>query len=549
MTAIFTYHLVEAAGGRAAAYQRGGNGPAVVLLHESPRSSGAVMPLAERLARRYTVFAIDTPGFGLSDALPVTRPSADDFAFALAQTLDAIGIARAPVYGTHTGAVIAIAYGLKFPERTSALVLDGFPVFTPQEQEESLASYLTPFAVDWEGTHLAWLTSRVKDQFTVFPWYRRGQSARLPWPLASVTLINQVIVDLMSAGNSYRDAYASAFRFVAHEPAARVTVPTAIMARSDDLLFPHLERLTTLGPMVTVHRLGPDRGAWAAAIGDYFATADASVAPAVVTVPRVPTALSLQAVRCIIHVGDNSIGLRIWGNSTLPALLLLPPIPGAAIGVDAEARILSDTHRVFAVDLPGIGVSSPAAGIEAIAALLQVLASALQIDVAKVVAMGESCSIGVALAQLMPAAEVTLVDPIPDDTALRTQLVREMADVAPRLDGRHLHAAWHQLRDRSLWRPWIQRDPDHAIDMGTDPAPDILQDVLTEWLRGGAASRQLLASALAEPLQHRLTALGQRARIIALDGHPWREPSRALAETCKAKFVSRAGRMPWEPLA
>ncbi len=53
-------------------YRRCGSGPAVVLLHESPRSSVALLPLIE-LGDGLTIFALDTPGYGGSDP-PLTRP-------------------------------------------------------------------------------------------------------------------------------------------------------------------------------------------------------------------------------------------------------------------------------------------------------------------------------------------------------------------------------------------------------------------------------------------------------------------------------------------
>lgn len=51
-----------------------GEGPPVVLCHESPRSGGALLPLARYLADKFTCVMLDTPGFGLSEPLRLTRP-------------------------------------------------------------------------------------------------------------------------------------------------------------------------------------------------------------------------------------------------------------------------------------------------------------------------------------------------------------------------------------------------------------------------------------------------------------------------------------------
>ena len=194
------------AGRRTIGYRRFGDGPPIVLLHASPRSSAALLPLGLRLAERFTVFALDSPGFGWSDPLPLTRPDAQDYAAALIEAFGALGLGRVPIYGSHTGAAIAVAAAAAYPKRVACLALDGYAIFSPEEQAEFLASYLAPITPHWDGTHLAWLWSRVKDQFTVFPWYWRAQQARLPRPLVPLHLLQAVVLDFLAAGDNYRHA-------------------------------------------------------------------------------------------------------------------------------------------------------------------------------------------------------------------------------------------------------------------------------------------------------------------------------------------------------
>lgn len=105
-------------------YRAAGAGPAVVLLHDSPRSSRLHMPLMKLLASRFSVFALDTPGYGNSDPLPFANPTIPNFAEALGATLDAMGLAQAPIYATHTSAKIALALAVR-GGRMPQLVLDG----------------------------------------------------------------------------------------------------------------------------------------------------------------------------------------------------------------------------------------------------------------------------------------------------------------------------------------------------------------------------------------------------------------------------------------
>ena len=81
-------HFVTINGERQVHYRRAGRGPAVVLLHQSPTSSREHTRLIERLMSEFTVIAPDTPGNGLSDPLLGEQPLAEDYAHALAETLD-----------------------------------------------------------------------------------------------------------------------------------------------------------------------------------------------------------------------------------------------------------------------------------------------------------------------------------------------------------------------------------------------------------------------------------------------------------------------------
>src|SRR6185503_13663853 len=97
-----TRHFVTV-DGRQVHYRRAGSGPAVVLRHESPRSSVALVRHLEALAPRFTAIGIDTPGYGLSEPLDVEQPSIADYAADFGPTLDALGIDRCAILAVHTG--------------------------------------------------------------------------------------------------------------------------------------------------------------------------------------------------------------------------------------------------------------------------------------------------------------------------------------------------------------------------------------------------------------------------------------------------------------
>mgnify|MGYP001544958043 CR=1 FL=1 len=95
--------------GRQVHYRSAGHGPPVVMLHPSPLSSAAVLPMANALAEHFTVVALDTPGYGRSDPMPDRGETLRDYAVYLAATLDALGLQRVCLYGAATGAQLAVA--------------------------------------------------------------------------------------------------------------------------------------------------------------------------------------------------------------------------------------------------------------------------------------------------------------------------------------------------------------------------------------------------------------------------------------------------------
>ena len=512
MTADTAPRIAVTADGRAVGYRRFGEGPPVVLLHASPRSAAALLPLGLRLADRFTVFALDTPGFGWSDPLRIDRPDAHDYGHALVATFDALGLQQAPVYGSHTGAAIAVAAALDHPDRVTALALDGYAIFTPTEQSEYLATYLAPIQPAWDGAYLAWLWSRVKDQFSFFPWYLRGEVARIARPLPPLAFMQGVVVDLLASGSNYRPGYASAFRFPGLAALRRLTVPTAAMARSDDLLFKDLDKLTALPACVSIHRLPADDRAWSSAMADALAVTATGAAP-----PDHPHGMA--GVTEVHRVAGGTIGCIYSGGTGRP-VVLLPPIPGSARGEADLARAIARERPVIAVDLPGFGASACPGDPDAAAIAAGVFAMLEQrgAGLFDVAACGEAGLIGAALAQL-GEGRLALLDPVPDEE--RASVLAHMPDVTPRGDGTHLLAAWHHLRDRCLWRPSYATTPVSAVPFGTDPDPERLHAVLADWLRGGAAGQATLAASLAAPLAPALARLRGRAGMVLLPGHPW----------------------------
>jgi pimeloyl-ACP methyl ester carboxylesterase len=100
-----------------------GTGRPLVMLHGIGSNAQSFIPLMERFAGRRDVLAWDAPGYGTSAPLPEEWPRADDYANALLQLLQRLGLNEIDLLGHSLGALIAGRFAAIFPDRVKKLVL------------------------------------------------------------------------------------------------------------------------------------------------------------------------------------------------------------------------------------------------------------------------------------------------------------------------------------------------------------------------------------------------------------------------------------------
>ena len=101
-----------------------GSGPDLILLHGASGSSrDFTFALSDRLAARYRVLAFDRPGLGWTDAIGDQTPNPIAQAEFLRAAADQLGVRRPVVLGHSYGGAVALAWGLRAPRDTAALVV------------------------------------------------------------------------------------------------------------------------------------------------------------------------------------------------------------------------------------------------------------------------------------------------------------------------------------------------------------------------------------------------------------------------------------------
>ena len=511
-----TRHVVRV-GEREVHYRRVGTGAAFVLFHSSPQSAGFVIRGLLALAADWTLIGLDTPGYGGSDPLPMAVPSAADYADASAAAMDALGIGRAPIYGTHTGAHIAMELALRHPERVAGLVLDGVSFNTPEEAQERLRNYAPEFHPTTDGAHLAWAWQHTRDQILYYPWFRSEKGRRLNAGMASPNYIHDIVLAKMDAAD-YWMGYRAAFSHDSRAVMYKLGVKATIVARDGDVLAPEAKRLTDLPTGVRVLETGKD--AWLDAIRESLAwcdTGDKTVAAALKPAPRALT------WRSFADVGPSQRLVRRGGQGPGRHLVFLHGEMSSSRVVLPLATAAGATRPYLAMDVAGNGESDPlgaGATLADYAADVGAVLRAAGIDSYDLYGEGVGAALALELAtqDVDRVGKVVLDQPVFADDDARADLIAHFApSIEAKWDGSHWLTSWHMLRDRSFFWPWYSRTQDAVRWRDPEIDPADLQVRLLDWLKGRATYGDYVRACLgANPKAYQ--ALRQPVLVCAVDG-------------------------------
>jgi pimeloyl-ACP methyl ester carboxylesterase len=105
-------------------YVRGGKGPAVILIHGFPQDWFEYHAIMPRLAKQFTVIAVDLRGVGGSIATPGGYDAAN-MAEDIYQLAAALKLERVYIVGHDIGGMVAYAFVRRYPQATrGAMILD-----------------------------------------------------------------------------------------------------------------------------------------------------------------------------------------------------------------------------------------------------------------------------------------------------------------------------------------------------------------------------------------------------------------------------------------
>ncbi len=381
--------------------------------------------LMGRLLHRVTVIAMDTPGYGRSSGL---KNAAGDLAVYVAAVMglaDRLALQKYAIYGSATGAQIAIETARVDRDRVSGIMLDNAAVFTDEQHQLITKEYFPDVRPCASGAHLAVVWQIAHDGTRFFPWHLPFEENRIALEFGPVETMQATAMGYLEAGANYHDAYRAAFSNERAECLAAVSVPVVVLRWAGSILRKYSDQLDNFPWGANVKMAYCDTG-----IEARWACLDDELDPILPDIGVAADGMEIQdGSFSYIDFGDEQLCCHAGGREGSRLVIHAPG--GSALLVSPELPGLEDVM----LDLPGHGNSETRAAdfAQCVAAVRWVMD---KLSLSSIAAVGASIAI---------AREVD-----PSSVLLMEAPARTLPDLTLSAGGGHLFAAWQWLRENAF---------------------------------------------------------------------------------------------------
>lgn len=209
----------------------------LLCLHHAGGSGRFFSPVLRDLGSDRSVYAIDLPGHGTSDA-PSTRFSVADLAATVGDFLDSLRLRSVDVFGYQLGSLIGAELAIARPTQVRRLMVWGVPGYSPQDRVTML-----PQAMREDGSDV------IED------WKRALESRG---PGVPVNAVAEEFSDRLRAGASGARAVAAMSEYAVGERLPLVRQQVQVLRLKDDF-WDHAPRVRSAMPNSTMLEI-PDFG-------------------------------------------------------------------------------------------------------------------------------------------------------------------------------------------------------------------------------------------------------------------------------------------------
>jgi pimeloyl-ACP methyl ester carboxylesterase len=198
------------------------------------------------LRPKLRILAPDMPGYGGTDPLPGPPGSLQAYLPHFRAFFREMGLRQVILYGTGTGAQLAIAYASAHPDKVANVVLDNAFQSGEIERRAALTNPLPDLTPRPDGSHLltVWQLANAFSQYA--PWFMADEAHRIGLPPAPLQT-QQTALEFMRAGSDYAQGYKAAFEYERAENVQRLTVPTTLLHQESSPFLPQLDALIGQG--------------------------------------------------------------------------------------------------------------------------------------------------------------------------------------------------------------------------------------------------------------------------------------------------------------
>lgn len=429
----------------------------IIFFHQSPSSGRPFEGLVSEMGRDRIAIAVDTPGFGDSDA-PPSPPTIADYAAAMASFLDALNIGEVDVFGDHTGAKVAVELSLQQPERVRRLVFNACPVYSPEKMAEMmkhLEAERPKDVVPEDGSHILHRWGGMKG------WYK---------PDAPMELYNRDFCESLRGLDLAWYGHNAAFAVKHSDNLPHVSQPILVLCPDDGLwdatmaAGPYLKNGRVLElPQFGMGAISQHSTEIAQILREFLdGSADddlpreaARVAPPAPSIEKKPVRRRFVDSRA----GQVHIRIAEPESATKTPVMMLHMSPVSSRNFEPQLERLGADRLAFAVDIPGFGESEAPPKLPSIADLADIMA-----DVIKEVAgsgpidlMGDHTGAVIAIdlaARYPKLIRKVALNTVPYfDAEVRAERVAHSSYIEPADDAAHLASRWQSMA--RLYGPYM----------------------------------------------------------------------------------------------
>lgn len=226
--------------------RRAGDGSRLLLAFLAGAGSSINLePLLTGLSGSRLVVAPDYIGQGDS-----CRNTAMTTVAELARDADEIasvlGFSSYDVYGTHTGAGVALEAAIAYPDRVGKVIIEGISLQDPAERGEHREKYFPVIEPDVWGSHVykAWQVRRDGGYF--WPWYRPEPASARTGRAPSLSLLHDRVISTLRSRTT--PAYQAIASYAAGMRLPLLTQPGLFVAGPNDTFISHMDTARAIAP-------------------------------------------------------------------------------------------------------------------------------------------------------------------------------------------------------------------------------------------------------------------------------------------------------------